>query len=85
MGRCSGLAGTLPLPAEGQSLRLSSPGPGRLISGADNDLSGKFPLSGLPIVFLAPGPGLGLFLLQTLKEQINSSKLWQMGVLWVVN
>lgn len=34
-----------------------------------------------PIVFLAPGPKPSLFVIHRLKEQINSSKLWQMGIL----
>lgn len=44
--------------------------------GADDDLNGKLLLSP-PIGFLAQGPKQSLFLIQRLKEQMNSSKLWR--------
>lgn len=55
-----------------------------LVPGADSDLLRKLPLLPVPIVsplLRAPSTKHSLFLIHRFKEQINSSKLWQMGIL----
>lgn len=68
----------IPLPAEGPQADRARQGSflELIMISAEN-----FHCCTLPVAFLAQGPKLGLFLIHMLKEQINSSKLWQMGIL----
>lgn len=75
--------GGVPLPAEGPKLETGLQT--RAWQGFFLELimisTENFHCCTLPIVFLVPGPKLGLHLIHRLKEQINSSTLWQMGIL----
>lgn len=71
-----------PLP-QGPELEthLEMEGLAGLVPAADKDLYGKLPLLSVPIVFPVQGPEQGLLLIHRWKEQINSSKLYRMGIL----